>query len=238
MTVLHCTAETRDDGRGANHNARLFAGVKKSPVRLSPGSAAVQVPDEIGVDPRDLVLRPVPRPRPDDGHAARLDPAQPRRDDDRRRRRVGQHRHDEPRVRRGQPRLPDRDAARRASPAFPTDYARRGRSTTRSPSSPRSPRPTTIVAAWRKPVAAAAHPRRRRPGSRRPTCSRALGSQPGGLSSEEARRRLVAVRAQRAAQPRRARLGGAVAPAAQPAPRAAARRGGGVGRRPATRPTR
>jgi nicotinamidase-related amidase len=56
VTVLHCTAESRDDGRGANSNARLFAGVKKSPVRLSPGSAAVQVPEEIGVDPRDLVL--------------------------------------------------------------------------------------------------------------------------------------------------------------------------------------
>jgi biuret amidohydrolase len=56
VTVLHCTAETRNDGRGANNNARLFAGVKKSPVRLSPGSAAVQVPAEIGVDPRDLVL--------------------------------------------------------------------------------------------------------------------------------------------------------------------------------------
>jgi len=56
VTVLHCTAETRADGRGGNTNARLFAGVKKSPVRLSPGSAAVQVPDEIGVDARDLVL--------------------------------------------------------------------------------------------------------------------------------------------------------------------------------------
>ena len=56
ITVVHCTAETRDDGRGANRNARLFAGVKKSPVRLSPASAAVQVPDEIGVDPRDIVL--------------------------------------------------------------------------------------------------------------------------------------------------------------------------------------
>jgi nicotinamidase-related amidase len=56
VTVLHCTAETRDDGRGANHNARLFAGVKKSPVRLTPGSAAVEVPDAIGVDLRDLVL--------------------------------------------------------------------------------------------------------------------------------------------------------------------------------------
>src|SRR5947207_5244909 len=42
VTVLHCTAETRDDGRGANTNARLFMGVAKSPVRLSPGSAAVQ----------------------------------------------------------------------------------------------------------------------------------------------------------------------------------------------------
>jgi nicotinamidase-related amidase len=56
VAVLHCTAETRADGRGANHNARLFAGVRKSPVHLTPGSPAVQVPDEIGVDPRDLVL--------------------------------------------------------------------------------------------------------------------------------------------------------------------------------------
>ena len=56
VMVLHCTAETRDDGRGANHNARLFAGVKKSPVRLSPASAAVQVPDEIGVEAADIVL--------------------------------------------------------------------------------------------------------------------------------------------------------------------------------------
>jgi nicotinamidase-related amidase len=56
VVVLHCTAETREDGRGANHNARLFAGVKKSPVHLTPDSAAVQVPDEIGVDERDLVL--------------------------------------------------------------------------------------------------------------------------------------------------------------------------------------
>lgn len=56
VPVVHCTAETRDDGRGANRNARLFAGVKKSPVRLSPGSAAVRVPDEIGVAPEDIVL--------------------------------------------------------------------------------------------------------------------------------------------------------------------------------------
>jgi nicotinamidase-related amidase len=56
VPVVHCTAETRDDGRGANTNARLFLGVRKAPLRLSPGSPAVQVPDEIGVDPSDIVL--------------------------------------------------------------------------------------------------------------------------------------------------------------------------------------
>jgi len=56
VPVFHCTAETRDDLRGANRNARLFAGVQKSPVRLSPGTDAVRVPDEIGVDAADVVL--------------------------------------------------------------------------------------------------------------------------------------------------------------------------------------
>jgi biuret amidohydrolase len=56
IVVVHCTAETRDDGRGGNKNARLFLGVAKSPVRLSPGSRAVQVPDAIGTPPEDIVL--------------------------------------------------------------------------------------------------------------------------------------------------------------------------------------
>jgi nicotinamidase-related amidase len=56
VPVFHCTAETRDDGRGANRNARLFLGVSKSTVRLSPDSEAVRVPDEIGVAPEDIVL--------------------------------------------------------------------------------------------------------------------------------------------------------------------------------------
>src|SRR3954453_3664 len=56
VTVVHCTAETRDDGKGANRNARLFLGVKHAPVKLSPGSDAVGVPAEIGVDPADVVL--------------------------------------------------------------------------------------------------------------------------------------------------------------------------------------
>jgi len=56
VPVVHCTAETRADRKGANRNARLFMGAQKSPVQLTPGSAAVQPPDEIGVDPGDLVL--------------------------------------------------------------------------------------------------------------------------------------------------------------------------------------
>ncbi|MDQ1509517.1 MAG: hypothetical protein QOG50_1361 [Actinomycetota bacterium] len=56
LPVVHCTAETRDDRKGANDNARLFNAVRKAAVRLSPGSAAVQVPTEIGVDPADIVL--------------------------------------------------------------------------------------------------------------------------------------------------------------------------------------
>jgi biuret amidohydrolase len=56
VPVYHCTAETRADRVGANSNARLFMGVDKSPVQLVPGSAAVMVPDAIGVDARDVVL--------------------------------------------------------------------------------------------------------------------------------------------------------------------------------------
>ena len=56
VTVVHCTAETRDDRKGANDNARLFRAVQKGAVRLSPGSTSVQVPSEIGVDPADIVL--------------------------------------------------------------------------------------------------------------------------------------------------------------------------------------
>ncbi|HEX6313118.1 MAG TPA: cysteine hydrolase [Acidimicrobiia bacterium] len=56
VPVIHCTAETRPDGLGANRNARLFLGVKKSPVPLTPGTPAVEPCPEIGVDDRDLVL--------------------------------------------------------------------------------------------------------------------------------------------------------------------------------------
>jgi nicotinamidase-related amidase len=56
VQVVHCTAYRRADAKGANTNARLFMGVRKSPVQLLPGTPEVEVVPEIGVAPEDLVL--------------------------------------------------------------------------------------------------------------------------------------------------------------------------------------
>jgi nicotinamidase-related amidase len=56
VQVVHCTAYRRADGKGANTNARLFRGVRKSPVALLPGTPEVEVLAELGPDPDDLVL--------------------------------------------------------------------------------------------------------------------------------------------------------------------------------------
>jgi nicotinamidase-related amidase len=56
VQVVHCTAYRRADGKGANTNARLFMGVRKSPVQLLPGTPEVQVVDEVGVEADDIVL--------------------------------------------------------------------------------------------------------------------------------------------------------------------------------------
>lgn len=56
VQVIHCTAYRRADGKGANINARLFAGVRKSPVALLPGTPAVDVMSELGPADDDLVL--------------------------------------------------------------------------------------------------------------------------------------------------------------------------------------
>jgi biuret amidohydrolase len=56
VQVVHCTAYRRADGKGANHNARLFMGVRKSPVALLPGSPEVEVVPELGPEAEDLVL--------------------------------------------------------------------------------------------------------------------------------------------------------------------------------------
>lgn len=55
--VVHCTAERRADGLGANTNARLFTATARAPVQLVPGSGAAEVVGEIGVEKSDLVLR-------------------------------------------------------------------------------------------------------------------------------------------------------------------------------------
>ncbi len=56
VQVVHCTAYRREDGKGANANARLFGGVRKAPVALLPGTSAVEVLTELGPEPEDLVL--------------------------------------------------------------------------------------------------------------------------------------------------------------------------------------
>ena len=56
VPVIHCVAMRRDDGMGSNHNARLFLGILKNGVPLRPGTPAVEVVPEVGVDERDLVL--------------------------------------------------------------------------------------------------------------------------------------------------------------------------------------
>ena len=56
VPVIHCTAERRADGRGANHNARLFRYMAKARLKLTPGSTAVEVVPEVSVDEQDIVL--------------------------------------------------------------------------------------------------------------------------------------------------------------------------------------
>ena len=55
-TVVHCTAERRADGLGANHNARLFQAMARAKTLLVPGSEAAEIVPEIRVAESDLVL--------------------------------------------------------------------------------------------------------------------------------------------------------------------------------------
>ena len=56
VPVVHCVAMRRPDGQGSNHNARLFMGMLKTGVPLQPGTDAVEVIPEIGIEPTDLLL--------------------------------------------------------------------------------------------------------------------------------------------------------------------------------------
>lgn len=56
VRVIHATAAHQPDMWGANTNARLFHGARKSPVKLIIGVEAVEPLDEIGVKGNDVVL--------------------------------------------------------------------------------------------------------------------------------------------------------------------------------------
>ena len=57
VRIIHCVAERRPDGFGANRNARVFGYMaKKKKTPLHPGSEAVALVPEIGALPEDPVL--------------------------------------------------------------------------------------------------------------------------------------------------------------------------------------
>lgn len=56
VQVIHCLAERRPDGRGANTNARLFQYMARSELALLRGTEAVELVPEISLDERDIVL--------------------------------------------------------------------------------------------------------------------------------------------------------------------------------------
>ena len=56
VPVLHCTAERRADGQGANTNARLFQYMARTEPKLLPGSAAAEIVPGVEVADSDLVL--------------------------------------------------------------------------------------------------------------------------------------------------------------------------------------
>jgi nicotinamidase-related amidase len=56
VRVVHATAAHQPDMWGANTNARVFQGVKRSPVKLVQGVEAVEPLDEIGVVGNDVVF--------------------------------------------------------------------------------------------------------------------------------------------------------------------------------------
>jgi nicotinamidase-related amidase len=56
VRVVHCTAERRPDGLGANANARIFQYMARAKVGLHPGSPAAELVPEIRLAPSDLVL--------------------------------------------------------------------------------------------------------------------------------------------------------------------------------------
>ncbi|MGE2834946.1 cysteine hydrolase [Mycobacterium sp. SMC-4] len=54
VNVVHCVVQRRDDGRGSNHNAKLFA--VGAGVDISPGGPGTQLVPELSATSTDLVL--------------------------------------------------------------------------------------------------------------------------------------------------------------------------------------
>ncbi len=54
--VIHCIAERRADGAGANTNTRLFQYMAKAEPKLLPGSPQSEIVPEVRVEASDLVL--------------------------------------------------------------------------------------------------------------------------------------------------------------------------------------
>ena len=56
IPIVHCTAERREDGLGANTNARLFQYMARVETKLLPGSPAAEIVPEIPLAASDIVL--------------------------------------------------------------------------------------------------------------------------------------------------------------------------------------
>ncbi|HZQ31749.1 MAG TPA: cysteine hydrolase [Mycobacterium sp.] len=56
VAVIHCLVQRREDGRGSNSNARLFAASGSFGADLAPGSEGASLLPEFGPEPSDLVL--------------------------------------------------------------------------------------------------------------------------------------------------------------------------------------
>ena len=56
VRVIHSIFHQRADGWGDNTDLELFKVIDESPVKLRPGSAAVQVLEQIGVEPADFTI--------------------------------------------------------------------------------------------------------------------------------------------------------------------------------------
>jgi nicotinamidase-related amidase len=56
VPVIHCLVQRHQDGLGANHNARLFAGTKAVGNAIAPGSPGASLLAELGPADTDLII--------------------------------------------------------------------------------------------------------------------------------------------------------------------------------------